>query len=153
MMDEQKVDIREFIDPSLSYFEGQKFGDFGFTIVFEGCDVPLNTPCQTYFDDNYFGFQRGFDVTWDGERYTPVGLTAGAYSGVESVNYRHFVTAAGDIVPLMYFYEDGCIFDGESIVAFEIGEGTISESQYALRAKCDVFGNLSDWILVEPEGV
>ena len=153
MMDEQKVDIREFIDPSLSYFEGQKFGDFGFTIVFEGCDVPLNTPCQTYFDDNYFGFQRGFDVTWDGASYTPVGLPAGVFSGVESVNYRHFVTAAGDIVPLMYFYEDGCIFDGESIVAFEIGEGTISESQYALKAKCDVFGNLSDWILVEPESV
>ena len=152
-MDEQKVDIREFIDPSLSYFEGQKFGDFGFTIVFDGVDVPTGTACQTYFEDNYFGFQRGFDVTWDGEKYTPVGLPEGTYSGVESVNYRHFVTAAGDIVPLMYFYEDGCIFDGESIAAFEIGEGTITESAYTLQAKCDVFGNLSDWILVEPADV
>jgi hypothetical protein len=152
-MDEQKVDIREFIDPSLSYFEGQKFGDFGFTIVFDGVDVPTGTACQTYFEDNYFGFQRGFDVTWDGEKYTPVGLPEGVYSGAESVNYRHFVTAAGDIVPLMYFYEEGCIFDGESIAAFEIGEGTITESAYTLQAKCDVFGNLSDWVLVEPADV
>ena len=144
--------ITDYLTVNDCYQKG-RFGDFEFYVVFQAADVPSDTPCQTYFDDNYFGFQRGFDVTWDGERYTPVGLTAGAYSGVESVNYRHFVTAAGDIVPLMYFYEDGCIFDGESIVAFEIGEGTISESQYALRAKCDVFGNLSDWILVEPEGV
>ena len=148
MMDEQKVDIREFIDPSLSYFEGQKFGDFGFTIVFDGVAVPLNTACQTYFYDNYFGFQRGFDVTWDGERYTPVGLPADAKKSTDSVVYRHFANVAGDIIPLLYFYDENMLYDGLQIDAYEIGEGSLTKSAvYSLTAKCDVFGNLTEWAL------
>lgn len=152
-MENVKTDIRTLIDPSLSYFEGQHFGDFQFTIVFDGVDVPRGTPCQTYFEDNYFGFQRGFDVTFDGERYTPVGLPEGAYNGTETVTYRHFATTAGDIVALMYFYDDEFIWEGESIAAYEIGAGKITESAYRLQAKCDVFGTLTEWLLVEPANV
>ena len=140
-MDEQKVDIREFIDPSLSYFEGQKFGDFGFTVVFDGVDVPTGTPCQTYFEDNYFGFQRGFDVTWDGEKYTPVGLTADTWDGTQSVTYRTDIVGE-DVLQFFYICNDELLYDGLELDTWVIDQTThaLTLGARKLVARMDILG-------------
>ena len=139
--------ITDYLTVNDCYQKG-RFGDFEFYVVFQAADVPTGTPCQTYFNDNYFGFQRGFDVTWDGASYTPVGLPADAKKSTDSVVYRHFANAAGDIIPLLYFYDENMLYDGLQIDAYEIGEGSLTKSAaYSLTAKCDVFGNLTEWAL------
>jgi hypothetical protein len=140
-MDEQKVDIREFIDPSLSYFEGQKFGDFGFTIVFDGVDVPTGTPCQTYFEDNYFGFQRGFDVTWDGQLYTPVGLTADTWDGTQSVTYRTDIVGE-DVLQFFCICNDELLYDGLELDTWIIDQTThaLTLGARKLVVRMDILG-------------
>ena len=133
--------IADYLTVNDCYQKG-RFGDFEFYVVFQAADVPLNTPCQTYFEDNYFGFQRGFDVTWDGQLYTPVGLTADTWDGTQSVTYRTDIVGE-DVLQFFYIYNDELLYDGLELDTWVIDQTThaLTLGARKLVVKMDILGN------------
>jgi hypothetical protein len=140
-MDEQKTDIRSLISSELSYFENQDFGGFSFTVVFDGCDVPRGVQLETYYEDSLAGLQRGFDVVWDGQLYTPVGLTADTWDGTQSVTYRTDIVGE-DVLQFFYICNDELLYDGLELDTWVIDQTThaLTLGARKLVARMDILG-------------
>lgn len=140
--------IRDFIEPTQNHMDGS-LGGFSFIVVYDGstADVPNGVALTTYYDDQYLGLTRGFDVITEngGQSYKLADSTI-AFNEFTECSQYNLMTADGEPKMLVYFH-DGEMATGNAVPSYEIVDGALVKTAHEFAPNFDEWGALQGWQL------